>query len=95
MNDRIASLVAASQQLQPDGCCATWPKPCSYHEGYADGAEAMGGEVERLRVVLTALVDRWKGWGGNARYCGEQLDDALTAVQPPAREALAQEEDRS
>jgi hypothetical protein len=23
-----------------EGCCADWPKPCSYHEGYADGWEA-------------------------------------------------------
>ena len=22
------------------GCCADWPKPCSYHEGWLDGHEA-------------------------------------------------------
>ena len=22
-----------------DGCCNTWPKPCTYHDGYGDGYE--------------------------------------------------------
>lgn len=22
-----------------EGCCGTWPKPCTYHEGFADGLE--------------------------------------------------------
>ena len=22
-----------------EGCCQTWPKPCTYHEGYGDGYE--------------------------------------------------------
>jgi hypothetical protein len=38
-----AELVAASQRLQPDGCCSTpeWRGTlCSYHEGYADGVDA-------------------------------------------------------
>lgn len=28
-------------ELVRDGCCADWPKPCTYHEGFADGIEAV------------------------------------------------------
>lgn len=34
-----------------EGCCADWPKPCSYHEGYADASdkwEAMHREMEAI-----------------------------------------------
>lgn len=30
-----------------DGCCATWPKPCSYHEGYQDALDTF----ERVELV--------------------------------------------
>lgn len=26
-----------------DGCCATWPKPCSYHEGWQDALDECSG----------------------------------------------------
>lgn len=31
-----------------EGCCGTWPKPCSYHEGYLDGFDVgwRGGKAE-------------------------------------------------
>lgn len=37
--------------LERDGCCATWPKPCSYHEGYQDALDTFEqvGWVSRLR----------------------------------------------
>lgn len=47
-------LTAESQAIQPGGCCAhpEWRGHlCGYHEGYADGAEAMG------RAVVKALGD--------------------------------------
>jgi hypothetical protein len=30
-----------------EGCCAGWPKPCSYHEGWLDGWEAGYEEARR------------------------------------------------
>lgn len=33
-----------------DGCCATWPKPCSYHEGWADGAEKAEADAAACRI---------------------------------------------
>lgn len=27
-----------------EGCCATWPKPCSYHEGWQDALDALRGD---------------------------------------------------
>ena len=38
------------------GCCAGWPKPCSYHEGYRDAYESQQDEVETLRRSLLEAV---------------------------------------
>ena len=49
------------------GCCATWPKPCPYHEGWADAEDAAcshaawelrpgdgaPSRMERLHAVLS------------------------------------------
>lgn len=43
------------------GCCDTWPKPCTYHEGFIDGHMARDDEIERLRVV----VDAWWKWAND------------------------------
>lgn len=34
------------------GCCAGWPKPCSYHEGYQDAYEALRGGNPRVERIL-------------------------------------------
>jgi hypothetical protein len=30
-----------------EGCCANWPKPCAYHEGWLDGYEAGYDDARR------------------------------------------------
>lgn len=47
------------------GCCAGWPKPCSYHEGYRDAYESVQPKYEealrdglRLRSVVTDREER-------------------------------------
>jgi len=39
-----------------DGCCADWPKPCTYHEGFADGidwlAEVVAGWLREAGYPL-------------------------------------------
>jgi len=30
-----------------DGCCAGWPKPCPYHEGWLDGYEVGYADAEQ------------------------------------------------
>lgn len=45
------------------GCCSTWPKPCPYHEGWADGkpfepGQHVQGENVRhadCRAVVTQM----------------------------------------
>lgn len=48
-----------------DECCADWPKPCSYHEGWLDGAEFVE-EVkqlnEELGVELATAVGILHAW---------------------------------
>ena len=34
------------------GCCADWPKPCSYHEGYQDALD----ESSRHRDLLERVA---------------------------------------
>ena len=35
-----------------DGCCGTWPKPCSYHEGYADALDMSLPDEGELQVMI-------------------------------------------
>lgn len=37
------------------GCCANWPKPCGYHEGYQDAVDEMETEMELGRKAMDAL----------------------------------------
>lgn len=32
-------------------CCADWPKPCSYHEGWFDGWEARDIQDAREELI--------------------------------------------
>ena len=32
-----------------DGCCASWPRPCPYHEGWQDAEDALAGERPAAR----------------------------------------------
>jgi hypothetical protein len=48
-------MIAESQGLQPGGCCSadTWRGHlCEYHQGYADGIDAV---LDRLRAVDAML----------------------------------------
>jgi len=36
-----------------EGCCSTWPKPCSYHEGWQDAMDAVEA---RSRAVRSATL---------------------------------------
>lgn len=41
--------------LSRDGCCADWPKPCSYHEGVRDALNAVvasGGLLAALKILF-------------------------------------------
>jgi hypothetical protein len=31
-----------------DGCCADWPKPCSYHEGWQDAENWVADQIEGI-----------------------------------------------
>ncbi len=42
---------------------------------------ARARRVDELERQCEALADRWIGWGGNARYCGEQLRAALAGTE--------------
>lgn len=35
-----------------EGCCATWPKPCAYHEGYARAVDAITDTVAEFMGQL-------------------------------------------
>ena len=35
---------------QRSGCCESWPKPCSYHEGYNDGVDSQEDLIARLKL---------------------------------------------
>lgn len=37
---RIADEVTTDNRIRWRCVCADWPKPCSYHDGYWDGAAA-------------------------------------------------------
>lgn len=37
------------------GCCADWPKPCSYHEGWQDGIDALTARLEAAEKVVEDL----------------------------------------
>lgn len=41
------------------GCCAEWPKPCPYHEGWADARERMA-EVMKANVELAKDFVRYE-----------------------------------
>lgn len=32
--------------ISREGCCETWPKPCTYHEGVQDGLDAANAVIE-------------------------------------------------
>ena len=43
-----------------EGCCQTWPKPCTYHEGYGDGYEQAvqdSAAPDMLAALVAALAD--------------------------------------
>lgn len=43
-----------------EGCCATWPGPCQYHEGWQDAADAVLARLHRpftLPVLDSACYD--------------------------------------
>lgn len=52
-----------------EGCCADWPKPCPYHEGWADATDAYEKRYEAIKEdrdacneemeQLRALLRRW------------------------------------
>lgn len=51
-------------QMKRLGCCAGWPKPCRYHEGYADAIAAaeqreaeLRAEIERLNKALRQIAE--------------------------------------
>ena len=41
------------ERPEREGCCATWPKPCSYHEGWADAVDTL---TERSASATTSGV---------------------------------------
>ena len=65
-------------------CCATWPKPCSYHEGWADaedyyqlserGLTSAEAETELARVLAKRRV-------GSAVYMNGIHNPLPTEVQ--------------
>lgn len=61
----VDPLTAASQALQPNGCCSdpTWRGHlCDYHQGFEDGIEA--ARPEGSAVIPRELVDEWVNWHG-------------------------------
>ena len=68
------------------GCCETWPKPCPYHEGWADAVDAYSA---RQQAADTLRSDE-------LRRLAEQIDDeiGLDDVASRLRE-LAGEMDRT
>lgn len=40
------------------GCCADWPKPCSYHEGYIDGWDGATDEWEPMFRDMEAIAKK-------------------------------------
>lgn len=34
------------------GCCGTWPKPCPYHEGWADAKDALAEDLAEAVTLL-------------------------------------------
>ena len=42
-------------------CCDKWPKPCTYHEGYADGYEHAERDTTAPNM-LEALEAYWAYW---------------------------------
>lgn len=66
------------------GCCDDWPKPCTYHEGWADAADSLATEVERLKGALREVAE----WEPLA-HCPTCTSAALQSVQRLARAALS------
>ena len=60
-----------------EGCCQSWPKPCSYHEGWLDGWEAAAG-------TTGDVCDPWP-----CANCAA-LEDHLEAVSSELAEAEAE-----
>lgn len=48
MNDIIDRVVEAARK----DCCAKYRKPCPYHDGYADGAEALLNQIKGMADYL-------------------------------------------
>lgn len=40
------------------GCCAGWPKPCTYHEGWEDAAELLLELAQRMESAHRELLSR-------------------------------------
>ena len=46
------------------GCCETWPKPCSYHEGWADAEDSLGADLAEAVALLAECHPEWPGRPG-------------------------------
>ena len=55
MTSNDPSDFAAAEARIRAGCCDTWPKPCSYHEGWLDGLD-VGRQV--LAPEIVALTEQ-------------------------------------
>lgn len=55
------------------GCCAGWPKPCPYHEGYSDAYDVLQAEVTRLKDENRQLDSIIREAFGKAQKVGPQL----------------------
>ncbi|MDA8037626.1 MAG: hypothetical protein M0Z69_00405 [Actinomycetota bacterium] len=68
--------------MSREGCCAAWPKPCSYHEGWQDCADAMAGLVEAAREALTACEsgERGEAWWRRLKVAVEACDETTTGL---------------
>jgi hypothetical protein len=72
-----------------EGCCETWPKPCTYHEGYLDGQDDASFESYLTHTV--ALCQWYKSalerianvdYRGNRSHESEMAYAALVEKEP-------------
>lgn len=43
--------------ISREGCCADWPKPCTYHEGVTDALDTVAPVIDTAKVIL----EHWRG----------------------------------
>lgn len=67
------------------GCCADWPKPCTYHEGYQDALDALltPTEFEAMDLLGKAAnaVRRVIGDGDQAEHDWSEAADKIHQLQ--------------